>query len=76
MRITAEKVVTDALDLPPLLRAFVAEKLIESLDSPESPPLSERWRAELRRRCVEMDRGAAELRAADAVFAKAHAAMT
>ena len=31
MNSTAEKVVWEALELPPALRAFVAEKLIESL---------------------------------------------
>jgi putative addiction module component (TIGR02574 family) len=76
MTTTAERVVTEAMALPPPLRAFVAEKLIESLDAPESPPLSAEWREEVRRRCAEMDRGAVELRDADKVFAKAYAALT
>ena len=71
--ITAEKVVSDALDLPPILRAFVAEKLIESLDASDAPVLSAKWKKEVRRRCVEVDRGAVRLRNADAVFAKAYA---
>ena len=73
---TAERVVTEAMELPPLLRAFVVEKLIESLDAPDSPPLSTKWRQEIRRRCAEMDRSAVELRDADKVFAKAYAALT
>ena len=76
MSTTAEKVVTEALGLPPALRAFVAEKLIESLDAPDSPPLSAKWTKEVRRRCAEVDRGAVKLRDADAVFAKAYAALT
>ena len=76
MSITAEKVVAEALGLSAPLRAFVAEKLIESLDAPESPALSAKWRKEVRRRCAEMDRGAVELRDADKVFAKAYAALT
>ena len=72
---TAEKVMKDAMGLPPELRAFVAEKLIESLDVPEAPPLSAKWKKEVRRRCAEMDRGAVKLRAAGAVFAKAYAAL-
>jgi hypothetical protein len=76
MSTTAERVVTEAMELPPLLRAFVAEKLIESLDAPDSPPLSAKWREEVRRRCAEMDRGAVELRDGDKVFAKAYAALT
>ena len=66
----------DALGLPPQLRAFVAERLIESLDIPGAAPLSARWREEIRRRCTELDRGAVELRDADQVFAKAYAALT
>jgi hypothetical protein len=76
MSTTAEKVVMEALGLPAFLRAFVAEKLLESLDAPDGPPLSTEWRNEVRRRCVEMDRGTAELRDADDVFAKAYAALT
>ena len=75
MSTTAEEVVMAAMDFPPALRAFVAEKLIESLDAPDSPPLSAKWKKEVRRRCAEVDRGAAELRYADAVFAKAHASL-
>ena len=76
MSVTADKVVTEALGLPPALRAFVAEALIESLDAPDSPPLSAVWRKEIRRRCEEVDRGAVELLDADTVFAKAYAALS
>jgi hypothetical protein len=76
MSTTAEKVVTEAMGLPPPLRAFVAGKLIEILDAPVSPALSAKWRKEVRRRCAEMDRGAVELRDADKVFAKAYAVLT
>jgi hypothetical protein len=75
MSTTAEKVMTEAMGLPPMLRAFVAEKLIESLDAPVSPPLSAKWRKEVRRRCAEVDRGAVKLRGADAVFANAYASL-
>jgi hypothetical protein len=75
MSTTAEKVMTEAMGLPPTLRAFVAEKLIESLDAPDSPPLSAKWRREVRRRCAEVDRGSVKLRDADAVFAKAYASV-
>ena len=76
MRTTAEEVVTEAMGLPSALRAFVAEKLIESLDAPDSPPLSAKWKKEVRRRSLEVDRGAVKLRDADAVFAKAYASLT
>lgn len=76
MGTTAKKVMAEAMGLPPALRAFVAEKLIESLDAPTAPPLSAKWKKEVRRRCVEVDRGAVKLRTADAVFAKAYASLT
>jgi hypothetical protein len=72
---TAEKVVTQALGLSPALRAFVAEKLLESLDAPDSPALSAKWKKEVRRRCAEVDRGAVKLRTAEASFARAYAAL-
>jgi len=77
MSITAEKVMTEAMGLPPALRAFVAEKLIESLDAPaDIPPLSAKWKKEVRRRCAEVDRSAVKLCSADAVFTKAYASLT
>jgi len=75
MNITAEKVVSEAMDLPPVLRAFVAEKLIESLDLTGTPELSAKWKKEIRRRCIQVDRGKAKLRDAEAVFAKAYASL-
>ena len=75
MSTTAEQVIMDALKLPAPVRAIVAEKLIERLDAPASSPLSAKWRQEVRRRCAEMDRGDAELRDADQVFAKAFASL-
>jgi len=75
MNATVENVVTEALKLPSPLRAFVVEKLIESLDAPDSPPLSSKWREEIRRRCSELDRGAVALRHAENVFDEAFAAL-
>jgi hypothetical protein len=75
MSITAERVMTEAMGLPPVLLAFVAEKLIESLDAPDAPALSAKWKKEVRRRCAELDRGTVELHDADAVFARAYAAL-
>lgn len=72
MNSTAEEILSEAMELPTELRAFVAEKLIESLDAPDSYPLSEQWRQEVRRRCAEIDRGAVEIREASEVFSKAY----
>ncbi len=73
MSTITEKLVTEALALTSSQRAFVAEKLIESLDVEDAPELSEAWKTELRRRCQEVDQGSVELREAEAVFARAHA---
>jgi putative addiction module component (TIGR02574 family) len=75
MSTTADKVVADALSLPAPARAFVAEKLIESLDAEPGDELSPAWKEEVRRRCRELDDGAVELRSAEDVFAKAYAAL-
>jgi hypothetical protein len=70
MKTTAQKLVSEAMELPPQVRAFVAEKLIESLDVESGPRLSAKWKREIRRRCAEVDRGA-KLSDSKMVFAKA-----
>jgi len=75
MSTSAEKIMAEALELPPKVRAFVAERLIESLDATPGPELSPAWRAEVIRRCREVDEGAVELRAAEDVFANAFSAI-
>jgi len=72
---TADKIVSEALGLSPQTRAFVAERLIESLDAMPGSELSPAWREEIRKRCREMDEGAVQLRDAADVFAKAYAAL-
>ncbi|HAJ79408.1 MAG TPA: addiction module antitoxin RelB [Fibrobacteres bacterium] len=73
---TLEKVMSDALELPPALRAFMAEKLIESLDSSEVSALSSKWKTEIRRRSMEIDQGIAKTHSADAVFKRAFASLS
>lgn len=70
-----DKIVSEALELPLPVRAFLAEKLIESLDAASGGELSAKWREEIRRRCEEIDRGTVELHDAQAVFSKAYAAL-
>jgi len=67
-----DKIVSEALELPPALRAFIAEKLIESLVADSEETLSPEWKAEIRKRCEEIDRSAAPLRESEAVFEKAY----
>ena len=75
MSMTADKLVSEALDLSPQARAVVAERLIESLDATPGSDISPAWREEIRKRCREVDEGVVELRAATDVFAKAYAAL-
>jgi hypothetical protein len=72
---TVDKIVSEALGLPPQARAFVAEKLIESLDAEPDAEVSPAWREEVRKRCREVDEGLVELRDAEHAFAKAYSAL-
>jgi hypothetical protein len=75
MNSTADQLISDALGLPLQLRAFVAEKLLESLDAEPETTLSPAWRAEIRKRSREISDGTALLRDADEVFKAAYAAL-
>ena len=75
MVMSGEQILSEALDLPPQARAFVAERLIESLDAAPGAEISPAWREEIRRRCREVDAGLVELRDAAEVFAKAYGAL-
>jgi hypothetical protein len=75
MSMTADKIVSEALDLSPHARAFVAERLIESLDAAPGTEISPAWREQIQRRCREVDEGLVELRDAADVFAKAYATL-
>ncbi len=66
-----EKLINDVLELSPQMRAFIAEKLIESLDKEDNFQVSNEWKSEITRRCKEIDEGRATLTDADQVFAKA-----
>jgi putative addiction module component (TIGR02574 family) len=76
MAATVDQIVSEALALPPPVRALLAEKLIESLDAAAGVELSPQWREEIRRRCDEIRSGTATLRDADEVFATAQARLT
>ena len=70
-----EKIEDDALTLSAHARAYIAEQLIESLDLISEAELSEAWRAEIRKRCKEIDKREVELKNSDEVFAGAFAAI-
>lgn len=76
MNMTAAKLVSEALQMPSTVRAFVAERIIESLDFDSNVDLSPEWKAEIDKRCHEMDEGTVSLIDADEVFKKAYARLS
>lgn len=66
---TIEQILTEALQLPTPSRAFVAERLLESLDYEEEFELSAEWLAEIRRRIAVVEAGQAQMIPAEKVFA-------
>ena len=75
MSTSVDKIISEALALPAQARAFVAEKLIESLDAEADGEISPAWREEIRKRCREVDEGLVVLRDAQDVLAKAQSAL-
>jgi putative addiction module component (TIGR02574 family) len=75
MKKDAIQILESALSLPQQARAFLAEKLIESLDTDVDFYLSEEWRKEISRRCAQIDQGEVSLVASDEVFHKAYEAI-
>ena len=59
MTIKLEHLVEEAMELPTESRAFLAEKLLESIDAREDFTVSASWRKEIRRRCRELAAGTA-----------------
>jgi putative addiction module component (TIGR02574 family) len=66
-----ENIIHNALQLPPDIRAFIAEKLLESLDYEEPFELSQEWKAEIERRCQDIDNGTVQLIPGDQVIKEA-----
>jgi hypothetical protein len=71
MATSAEQILSEALVLPAAARAFVAEKLIESLDGEPGAAITPAWQEEIARRAREVEAGAVELRSAADVLARA-----
>ncbi len=70
MPATLERIADEALSLPAQSRAFLAEKLLESLDHEDDLPASDAWIAEVRKRCQEIDDGVVRGIPAEEVFAE------
>jgi putative addiction module component (TIGR02574 family) len=72
MGTTIEQIIGKILELPVQTRAFLAEKLLESLDYEEDFEISPEWMKEIKRRCKEIDNSAARLVPAEQVLADLH----
>ena len=68
MKADAKKILDEAMQLEPATRAFIAEALLEGLDFEQDFDVSQSWRAEIQRRCDEIDRGNVELLASNTVM--------
>ncbi len=55
------QMLSEVLGLPKPIKAFLTEKLLESLESDDDFQISEEWELEIQRRCKEIDKGKAEL---------------
>ena len=69
MTVAIANITDEVLHLPRESRAFLAEKLLESLDFDEEFPVSAEWMEEIHRRCREIDEGTVNLIPAEKVFA-------
>ncbi len=61
MRSRIQRVLRDALLLPPKARADIAGTLLRSLDRGDAPDVEAAWAAEVERRIAEMDSGKVKL---------------
>jgi hypothetical protein len=66
---TLTELAEEALALPRESRAFLCEKLLETLDFEEDFPISESWLKEIQTRCHELDSGKVEAVPADTAIA-------
>ena len=69
MKQSLEQVAEEVLSLPHESRAFLAERLLESLDEAENFPVSSTWLEEVKRRSREIDDGTVKCIPTNEVFA-------
>ena len=72
MNASVDRTMAEALNLSSPLRAFLASKLLESLDVDGAQELSPEWKEEIRKRCRQIDEGTVQLVAAEEAFARAY----
>ncbi len=70
MKNNIESLLKEILVLPKEMRAFMAEKILESLESDSDIDISDEWLDEIKRRKREIEDGTALLVPMDEVFEK------
>ena len=65
-----EKVLSEAMSLPPDARALLADKLLHSLDSPGREEIDRLWAEEAERRVRQIESGEVKPIPGDEVFKK------
>ena len=70
MSANAEKILQEALNLPPHDRAEVLERLLATFQEPPDPELDKLWAGEAEDRIEAFDRGELGAVSADEVFAR------
>ncbi len=68
-----QRIIDEAMQLDASARAFLVETLLESLEVGTDFEVSAEWRAEIRRRCAEIDSGAVTLIPGDQALAQLRA---
>ncbi|MDA0839733.1 MAG: addiction module protein [Planctomycetota bacterium] len=61
----------DLLSLPPLSRAYLADRLVDSIDQYAEPEIEAAWRSEVERRLEEYEEGKVEGISSEEVFRQA-----
>ena len=70
------QMIDKVLGLPKPVRAFLTEKLLESLEYDDNFHISEEWELELERRCKEIDNGKTQLISFEEVCQKLQAVVS
>jgi putative addiction module component (TIGR02574 family) len=76
MEIATKQMLNEVLELPKPIRAFLSEKLLESLEYDDDFQISKEWDLELERRCKEIDNGKTQLISFEEVCQKLQAVVS
>ena len=76
METSTKQMMNKVLELPKPIRAFLTEKLLESLEYDDDFQISKEWDLELERRCKEIDNGKTQLISLEEVCQKLQAVVS